>query len=71
VLETRTVGKDERHLKLKIARAGQSPLDAIGFGLGEWAHTPLECIDAVFQLELNEWLGKQSVQLRLQDVRLA
>ncbi|MBC8098859.1 MAG: single-stranded-DNA-specific exonuclease RecJ [Armatimonadetes bacterium] len=71
VLETRTVGKDERHLKLKIARTGQSPLDAIGFGLGEWAHTPLECIDAVFQLELNEWLGKQSVQLRLQDVRLA
>jgi single-stranded-DNA-specific exonuclease len=69
ILETRTVGKDERHLKLKIARAGQPPLDAIGFGLGEWAHREFESLDLAFQLEMNEWNGKQSLQLRLHDVR--
>jgi single-stranded-DNA-specific exonuclease len=69
ILEARTVGKDERHLKLKIARAGQPPLDAIGFGLGEWAAYEGNYLDLAFQLEMNEWNGKQSLQLRLQDVR--
>lgn len=69
VLETRTVGKDERHLRVKIARAGQPPLDSIGFGLGEWANKLPECIDAAFEIEMNEWNGRRSVQLKLQDVR--
>lgn len=69
ILETRTVGKDERHLKLKIARAGQPPVDAIGFGLGEWAQREYDTLDLAFQLEMNEWNGKQNLQLRLQDVR--
>lgn len=71
ILETRTVGKDERHLKLKIARAGQPPLDAIGFGLGDWATRGEDCLDLAFQIELNEWNGRQNLQLKLQDVRKA
>jgi single-stranded-DNA-specific exonuclease len=71
VLETRTVGKDNNHLKLKIARAGQPPLDAIGFGLGEWAHEKLDRIDVAYQLEINEWNGYRNLQLNLQDVRPA
>jgi single-stranded-DNA-specific exonuclease len=69
ILEARTVGKDERHLKLKIARAGQPPLDAIGFGLGEWARYEGDALDLACGLEMNEWNGKQSLQLKLQDVR--
>lgn len=69
VLESRTVGKDERHLKLKIARAGQPPLDAIGFGLGEWARLDVEFLDLAFQVEMNIWNGRQNLQLRLADVR--
>ncbi|HEX2620006.1 MAG TPA: single-stranded-DNA-specific exonuclease RecJ [Phototrophicaceae bacterium] len=71
ILETRTVGKDERHLKLKIARAGQPPLDAIGFGLGDWASQDVDCLDLAFQMEINEWNGRQNLQLKLQDVRRA
>jgi single-stranded-DNA-specific exonuclease len=70
VLECRTVGKESQHLKLKFARAGQPPLDAIGFGLGEWAAVLPERIDVVYQLEINEWNGRQSLQLNLQDIRL-
>lgn len=69
ILECRTVGKDERHLKLKIARAGQPPLDAIGFGLGDWSRKLDEFVDLAFQIEMNEWNGKQTLQLRLEDVR--
>lgn len=69
ILEKRTVGKDNNHLKLKLARAGQPPLDAIGFGLGEMAETISECVDAAYYLEMNEWNGHRSVQMNLQDIR--
>ena len=71
VLETRTVGRDNNHLKLKIARAGQPPLDAIGFGLGSWAGEMPDRIDVAYQLEINEWNGYRNLQLNLQDIRPA
>ncbi|MBI1278009.1 MAG: single-stranded-DNA-specific exonuclease RecJ [Anaerolineaceae bacterium] len=71
VLESRTVGKEGNHLKLKLARAGQPPLDAIGFGLGGWIEQMPERIDAAYQLEINEWNGSRSLQLNLQDIRPA
>ncbi|GAB4518397.1 MAG: single-stranded-DNA-specific exonuclease RecJ [Anaerolineae bacterium] len=69
VAECRTVGKDSKHLKLKISRAGRPALDAIGFNLGDWAQSMPERIDIAFQLEINEWQGRQSLQANLQDVR--
>jgi single-stranded-DNA-specific exonuclease len=71
VAEYRTVGKDDNHLKLKISRASQPPLDAIGFGLGHWAREMPERIDLAFQLEINEWNGRRSLQANLQDIRPA
>lgn len=69
--ECRTVGKEGRHLKLKVQRAGRPPLDAIAFGLGEWAeHLPAH-VDLAYQLELNEWNGRKTLQLNVQDIRLA
>ncbi len=69
VLECRPVGKDDRHLKLRIARAGQPPLDAIGFGLGEWASHLPERIDVAYYLEINDWNGRQYLQMNLRDIR--
>lgn len=71
VLECRTVGKDGNHLKLKLARAGQPPLDAIGFGLGSWAGQMPDRLDVAYQLEINEWNGYRNLQLNLQDIRPA
>ncbi|MFN8374305.1 MAG: hypothetical protein U0694_15685 [Anaerolineae bacterium] len=68
VLECRTVGKEGQHLKLRIARAGQPPLDAIGFGLGAWAAIKPDRVDLAYQLEMNEWNGRQSLQLNVQDI---
>jgi single-stranded-DNA-specific exonuclease len=69
VLESRLVGKEGQHLKLKIARAGRPPLDAIGFGLGEWSQKLPGHVDLAYQLEMNEWNGKKSLQLNVQDIR--
>jgi single-stranded-DNA-specific exonuclease len=68
IAEYRTVGKDNRHLKLKISRASKPPLDAIGFGLGEWANNMPDRVDIAYQLEINEWNGRKNLQANLQDV---
>ena len=46
-------------------------LDAIGFGLGGWAEHMPDRIDVAFQLEINEWQGRQSLQANLKDIREA
>jgi single-stranded-DNA-specific exonuclease len=71
VADHRTVGRDSKHLKLRLSRAGQPPLDAIGFGLGEWAGQMPDRIDVAFQLEINEWQGRRTLQANVQDIRPA
>lgn len=71
VVESRTVGRDNSHLKLKLARPGHPPLDGIGFGLGAWDGQMPECIDIAFNLEINEWNGRRNLQANLQDIRPA
>jgi single-stranded-DNA-specific exonuclease len=71
VAEHRTVGKDARHLKLRLSRASQPPMDAIGFGLGGWANHMPDRIDMAFQLEVNEWQGRKRLQANLKDIREA
>ncbi|MFN8528220.1 MAG: single-stranded-DNA-specific exonuclease RecJ [Anaerolineae bacterium] len=71
VIDVRTVGKDDKHLKLKLARPGLPPVDGIGFHMGEWAGKMPNCIDVAYQLEINEWNGNRTVQLNLQDLRAA
>ncbi len=71
VQDYRTVGRDENHLKLKLAQAGGPPLDAIGFNLGEWARQMPPYVDLAYQLEINEWNGNRSAQMNLLDIRPA
>ncbi len=73
VVEARTVGKDSSHLKLKVTDEYRQSrvIDAIGFGLGEWAENMPGLIDAAYQLEINVWNGSRSLQLNLQDIRPA
>jgi single-stranded-DNA-specific exonuclease len=66
--DPRLVGKDSRHLKFKVARAGRPALDAIGFGLGEWMSSVPGLMDIAYQLEFNEWNGRRSLQLNVQDI---
>lgn len=71
VVACRTVGRDDAHLKLKLADATQPAIDAIGFRMGAWAMEMPECIDVVYHLEINEWQGRRNLQLNLLDIRPA
>ena len=69
--EIRTVGKENKHLKLKVAKGGKT-IDAIGFGLGYLASSIEEDypIDIVYHFEENVFNGAKSLQLRVRDIRL-
>lgn len=71
VRSVRTVGGG-KHLKIAIDGHDLSQvLDGIGFGLGGQAADMRigSLIDIVFHLEVNEWQGRRSLQLNVQDLR--
>jgi single-stranded-DNA-specific exonuclease len=69
VIEARPVGKEEGHLKVRLARPGHSPAEGIGFGLGGLARELRGRVDVAYALTINEWNGKRTAQLTVQDVR--
>ena len=60
----------ETHLKLRVTQ-GKGSLEGIGFGLGGDLPVLREAFDAAFHLELDEWQGRQRLQLRLKTLRPA
>jgi single-stranded-DNA-specific exonuclease len=67
VTNVRTVGAENRHLKLALTD-GTVTFDAIGFRLGHLkADMPLR-VDIVYTFEINEFNGRTSLQLNLKDV---
>jgi single-stranded-DNA-specific exonuclease len=70
VLSKRAVGSDGAHLKLLLRDGGQA-MEAIGFRLGSRLPELPGQVDALFHLERNRYLGVETLQLNLQDVRPA
>lgn len=71
VREKRTIS-DGKHLKLRVQEQGSTALfDCIGFQLGGLIADLPPLLDAAFEVEINEWQGKRTVQLSLRDVRPA
>jgi len=66
--DVRTVG-DGKHLKLRLV-LGATEVDAIGFGMGS-RKVPDEPLDVAFQLQRNSYMGRDRIQLNLQDFRPA
>jgi single-stranded-DNA-specific exonuclease len=64
------VGQDKNHLKARFVQGSSSPIDAIGFGLGQKMDllkkgAPLRI---AYALEENVWQGNVSIQLQLKDI---
>ena len=64
------VGQDKSHLKARFVQGSSSPIDAIGFGLGQKMDlikkkAPLRI---AYAAEENVWQGNVSIQLRLKDI---
>lgn len=69
VRDSRTVGSDNSHLKLKLAADGRAPVDAIAFRMGHMAADLGDTVDVAYRLEINEWQRRINVQLNVVDIR--
>jgi single-stranded-DNA-specific exonuclease len=68
IAESRTVGKDSAHLKLRLTD-GFLEQEAIAFRFGEFARDLPPLIDVAYQIEMNEWNGNRTLQMRVLDMR--
>ncbi len=59
-----------KHLKVRLGQDSYM-IDAIGFGIGEWAENYLigDKVDVVGSLEVNSFNGNEQVQLVIKDMR--
>ncbi|KKR84232.1 MAG: Single-stranded-DNA-specific exonuclease RecJ [Candidatus Woesebacteria bacterium GW2011_GWB1_41_10] len=69
-METRTVGQNAKHLKLKLKQDEQI-FDTIYFGGGEfYSKLPLGIkIDVAYQIDENIWNGRKCLQLKVKDIK--
>ncbi len=65
VESARTVGKEGKHLKLKL----KPGFDAIAFQQGHWAADMPERIDIAYRIEENVYMGRVNVQLNIKDIK--
>ncbi|WP_040950067.1 single-stranded-DNA-specific exonuclease RecJ [Gorillibacterium massiliense] len=77
VLEKRTMGKDNRHLKLSVSQRTSenraSAFDAVGFSRSQLVHRISDAarMDILGELSINEWNGSRKAQIIIQDMRIA
>ncbi len=75
--EPKAVGKDQSHLRLRVAQNGGGPYTVIGFGLAERLGVVKESartgrpLELAFNVEENTWNGRTELQLKAKDVRPA
>ncbi len=74
VVSCRIVGDQSQgkagHLKLVLRSPdGGSPVDAIGFGMGDRDITARQTVDVLYTPGINVWNGNASLQLRLRDIK--
>jgi single-stranded-DNA-specific exonuclease len=70
VAEARPVGKEGKHLKLRLTE-GPLVLDGIAFSQGYWAEKIPAYVDVAYNLEVNEWNGSIKPQANVQDIKPA
>jgi len=84
VVNTQLIGNDKSHLKLwlddpetpKIERISASAkldlAEAIGFGWGDWGPklSAGDTVNLIFSFNLNQWNGKETLQLKIKDLEL-
>jgi single-stranded-DNA-specific exonuclease len=63
---TRTVGKEGAHLQ---AMVGDKKL--IGFNFGRFLNTTSKLLDIACRISIDSWQGRKSVQLMVEDMRIA
>ena len=73
LLEARTLGKEQQHLKLvlRFAQDDYQSYEALAWNKGFLAADlkPGQRLDVAYNLELNTWNGRSKIQLKLKDFK--
>lgn len=72
VVDVKTMGQEHQHLKFSIV-SGKENLTVVAFGQGNLAtllSVPTGQVNLAVKVSLNEWRGKKSVQLMLEDLQI-
>ena len=64
--DSRCVGNGGDHLKFKLSD-GKAKWDGIAFRMGKFVKEVTPRVDIVFNLQINEWRGRASLQLNIID----
>jgi single-stranded-DNA-specific exonuclease len=78
IVDIQAIGGNNQHLKMFLDDP-ETPLverieaEAIGFGWGDWVNKvmPGDLVDIIFSFNLNQWNGKETLQLKIKDLRKA
>jgi single-stranded-DNA-specific exonuclease len=70
VLNCRAVGADGSHLQIEVSD-GRAGFKTIAFRQGAWVDCLPPLIDIIYSVNVNEWNGRRSLQLAIQDIREA
>ena len=71
IIDCRTVGKDHRHLKLKIKQEDSRIIfSAVAFNFGDLSDQLKadQLIDIVYTINNNQWGGRQSLELKINEI---
>ena len=68
VKNSRVVGKNGAHLKLSVTD-GKIIYDAIAFNQGYQQDQSTNRVDILYTFEVNEWNGRETLQLNVKDIR--
>ncbi len=75
VVKAMAIGKDKKHLKLalRVDKDSYFTLDAVGWNMATLLEKILQhkTVNLAFNLELNNWNGRESVQLNLKDINFS
>lgn len=66
VVERRTMGNTNAHLRLKL-KQGDAVWDGVAFGLGDCLAQVSSVIDIVYNLEIDRWGGNERLRLNILD----
>ena len=72
VVEAKTVGQDNKHLRLMVKEESGAIKKTIGFGFGHWCDKLRigDKLDLIFEVDVNEWNGNRELQLKIIDLKL-
>jgi single-stranded-DNA-specific exonuclease len=67
VLECRTMGANDEHLRMKFKQNGVT-WDGVGFGLGSYINEITTPLDIVYTIEMDHWNGRETLRLNVLDI---